>query len=130
MFPRREAAPTWSRAASLAPRGEFPKADRVSAGQKEGHSPSLVRARAWVTGRVQGVGFRAFAQAQASRRNLGGMARNLADGRVEVEVEGQPSAVQAFLAELQKGPSLAKVDDLQVSWETPTGEGSSFHIGY
>ncbi len=58
------------------------------------------------------------------------MARNLADGRVEVEVEGQPSAVQAFLAELQKGPSLAKVDDLQVSWETPTGEGSAFQIGY
>ncbi len=83
-----------------------------------------------MTGRVQGVGFRAFAQAQASRRKLAGMARNLADGRVEVEVEGQPSAVQAFLAELQKGPSLAKVDDLQVSWETPTGEGSAFQIGY
>lgn len=88
----------------------------------------VVRAKVWVTGRVQGVGFRVFAQAQAIRRNLTGMAKNLSDGRVEVEVEGAQPAVQAFLDALQKGPSLARVENLQVFWESPTGHYSHFRI--
>lgn len=101
----------------------------MSSGRKESQTKPLIRARALVTGRVQGVGFRAFAQAQAARRHLTGMATNLADGRVEVEVEGEQPAVRAFLEELQIGPPLAKVDDLQVSWESPTGQFSHFRIG-
>lgn len=87
-----------------------------------------VRAVIFVTGRVQGVGYRAFAHGEASRRGLSGGVRNLEDGRVEVQVEGERSAVDALIGALGRGPRLGRVDDLQVLWETPTGRDTGFHI--
>lgn len=67
-----------------------------------------------VTGRVQGVAFRANAAEQARRLGLSGFVRNRADGAVEGDAQGPRDAVQAFVVWLQRGPSLARVDDLDV----------------
>ncbi len=89
-----------------------------------------VRARVWVSGRVQGVCYRAFAQDAAAHKGLSGGVRNLDDGRVEVDVEGEKRAVEAFLELLRAGPPMARVDDLNVQWESPTGRGADFRIWY
>ncbi len=83
-----------------------------------------------VVGRVQGVAYRAFAQEMASRAGLRGGVRNLDDGRVEVEVEGERSAVEAFLDALRTGPALARVDRLDVQWQGATGAHPDFRIWY
>jgi len=69
-------------------------------------------ARFLVSGRVQGVGFRAYARHRALQFGLVGYARNLADGRVEAFVQGKPEAVEAFAQWLLHGPPLARVDNL------------------
>lgn len=70
----------------------------------------MTQARFIVTGRVQGVGFRAATRNQAIRLDLTGIARNLADGSVEVLAIGEAAALDALEAWLQRGPPLAKVD--------------------
>ncbi len=76
-------------------------------------------------GVVQGVFFRASAARQAAHLGVAGFARNQRDGSVLVEVEGQPAAVEAFLAWCQVGPSGARVD--QVTVETvPTIGAAGF----
>lgn len=76
----------------------------------------MKRLRAVVSGRVQGVGFRASAQQVADRLGLAGWVRNLADGRVELEAEGPPDILEQLLSWLRKGPSLSRVDQVQVDW--------------
>jgi len=68
-----------------------------------------------VSGRVQGVFFRASAQAEAGRLGLTGWARNLRDGRVEVVACGEQAALDAFRDWLRDGPEHARVDDLSVT---------------
>jgi acylphosphatase len=89
-----------------------------------------VRARVWVSGRVQGVAFRAFTQQAALRRGLTGSVRNLHDGRVEVEAEGPRSDVEGLLAQLRVGPPGARVSDLDVRWEPPVHRDTDFVIRY
>lgn len=74
-------------------------------------SPSTpVAARRFlVRGLVQGVGFRWSAMAEGNRLGLGGWARNLADGRVEVHAQGDPSALAALAGWLRSGPLGAEV---------------------
>ena len=81
----------------------------------------VVRKRAIVRGRVQGVGFRANTRATAQRLGLTGSARNLRDGTVEVEVEGAEAAVADLLAWLGTGPRWAKVTGVAVEDLKPTG---------
>ncbi|MBI3603711.1 MAG: acylphosphatase [Nitrospirae bacterium] len=88
------------------------------------------RARILVSGLVQGVAYRAFAQREATRRGLGGEACNLDDGRVAVDVEGEREVVEAFIESLRTGPPLARVEDMQVQWEPPTGRHREFRIRY
>jgi acylphosphatase len=75
----------------------------------------------WVTGAVQGVGFRYFAQRTARGLGVGGFARNLPDGRVEVLVEGPAAAVEEFIARMRTGPASSRVREVQVEWESPSG---------
>jgi acylphosphatase len=89
---------------------------------------SRARARIWVSGRVQGVGYRAFARSEAARRGLAGGVRNLDDGRVEVDVEGGREIIDAYLDSLRAGPPMARVTDLEVRWEAPSGRNVGFHI--
>lgn len=69
--------------------------------------------RYFVSGRVQGVFFRASAAREAARLELAGRARNLADGRVEVLACGTPGAIEAFEQWLAVGPRLAKVSGIE-----------------
>ncbi|MGE0555661.1 MAG: acylphosphatase [Gemmatimonadales bacterium] len=70
-------------------------------------------ARFVVTGRVQGVGFRAFALRAAHRLGLAGYARNRADGSVESVVLGPAAAIEAYREELERGPELSRVDSVE-----------------
>lgn len=65
--------------------------------------------RCYVSGRVQGVFFRASARDQAQRLGISGYAKNLRDGRVEVLMCGAPEATEAFRAWLRQGPPQAEV---------------------
>lgn len=65
--------------------------------------------RYFVSGTVQGVGFRYFARRAAKRLRVAGYAKNLADGRVEVYAIAPPQALAALRAELERGPQLASV---------------------
>ena len=67
----------------------------------------------WVSGRVQGVGFRFSARRRALELGLSGYARNLADGRVELLAQGKVASIDAFAEWLQRGPPTARVDTVQ-----------------
>ena len=68
-----------------------------------------------VSGRVQGVAYRAWTKLEARALGLTGWARNLADGRVEVVVCGQPAAVTALHAKLAEGPPAARVTSVEAA---------------
>ncbi|MEO6228405.1 MAG: acylphosphatase [Thermomonas sp.] len=73
----------------------------------------MAAARFLVSGKVQGVCFRASTREQAWQLGLNGHARNLADGRVEVLVVGDSDAIEQLASWLQQGPPLARVDVLE-----------------
>jgi acylphosphatase len=81
-----------------------------------------------ITGRVQGVGYRFFALDAGRREGLHGHVRNLADGRVEVEAEGDADALTRFEAALWRGPSHARVDDVAIDELVPSGRPGPFAI--
>jgi acylphosphatase len=87
------------------------------------------RVRVVVTGRVQGVFFRAECAERARARGLGGFVRNLPDGRVEAAFEGDPQAVEFMVDWCRRGPRLARVDAVEVTEEPPAGE-REFRIAY
>jgi acylphosphatase len=87
-----------------------------------------VRAHVIVTGRVQGVAFRADARWAAGRVGVTGWVRNRADGSVEAVVEGERAAVERMLAWFQQGSALARVEDVVVRWEAYRGEFPDFRI--
>ncbi len=74
-----------------------------------------------VTGRVQGVFFRAGLREQAERRGVTGWARNEPDGSVRAHLEGSPEAVDAVLDWCAEGSSRARVDDVATRSGTDTG---------
>lgn len=80
-----------------------------------------IRRRVVVSGRVQGVAFRAATQRRAGAGAVAGWVRNLADGRVEAVFEGDAAAVEALVAWCHGGPSLARVDRVDVLDEAPEG---------
>ena len=75
-----------------------------------------------VTGRVQGVFYRATCARLARDRGLAGSVRNRPDGGVEAVFEGPPEAVEAMVAWCREGPELARVDEVEVRDEEPRGE--------
>ena len=81
----------------------------------------MVRYRVLVSGRVQGVSFRAACQRAAWQRGVAGWVRNLDDGRVEAVFEGDPDGVQHLLDWARRGPGLAVVDEIDVRPEEPEG---------
>jgi acylphosphatase len=88
----------------------------------------LVARRYLITGRVQGVGFRYFVEARASAEGVHGWVQNLADGRVEVLLEGDLASVDRVEAALWRGPSGAVVDDVASKPAVPSGRATGFSI--
>jgi acylphosphatase len=82
----------------------------------------MKRVRVVVSGRVQGVFYRATCAEQARRLGVGGWVRNLPDGRVEAVFEGADAAVDAMVAWCREGPPYARVEDVEVHAEDPRGE--------
>jgi len=87
-----------------------------------------VARRFLISGDVQGVGYRFFAQRAAAHHQVVGYVKNLADGRVEALVEGPMPQVEAFKHDLATGPRVAKVDHVEEIDLDPTGAYSSFRI--
>jgi acylphosphatase len=82
----------------------------------------MTRARVRVTGRVQGVFFRAEVRDRARSLGLAGWVRNAPDGSVEAELEGPTERVRSVVDFCRRGPRLAQVDDVSVEWAAPQGE--------
>jgi acylphosphatase len=82
----------------------------------------MKRTRVVVSGRVQGVFFRATCARLARRAGLAGTVRNLDDGRVEAIFEGDDQAVDRLVAWCGRGPDHAHVEDVDVTPEDPVGE--------
>lgn len=92
----------------------------------------MAAVRVVVSGRVQGVFFRASTRAEALRLGLEGSARNLADGRVEVIARGPDEALRELERWLWQGPPAARVEDVarEAVDETSAGRAAGgFHIG-
>jgi acylphosphatase len=81
-----------------------------------------------VSGRVQGVFFRAYTRETALALKLTGWVRNLPDGRVETVFEGEDTNVQSMLQWCKKGPPHAIVNQFEAAEETYTGEFRDFRI--
>jgi len=88
----------------------------------------IVARRFLISGHVQGVGFRYFAEARAAVEGVHGWVRNLPDGRVETLVEGELESVNRVEAALRRGPSGARIDNVVVEWVDPTGRATGFSI--
>ncbi len=81
------------------------------------------RAHIIVAGLVQGVGYRWFAARCARELGLSGFVRNLREGTVEVEAEGERAAVEELLHRLRIGPRAARVTDLRITWRETSSPG-------
>jgi len=89
----------------------------------------MLTARQFVVfGRVQGVGFRFFAEDAALREGLSGWVLNRPDGTVEVHAEGEKEAVERFERALGSGPPGARVQRIEVAEGQPEGRVTGFHI--
>jgi len=80
------------------------------------------RAHVYVSGKVQGVYFRATTRDEAQKRDVDGWVRNLDDGRVEAVFEGPEEAVEGMVAFCHEGSSAARVEDVEVTSGDPQGE--------
>jgi acylphosphatase len=88
-----------------------------------------IRAHVFVSGRVQGVFYRASTRDAARERDVDGWVRNLDDGRVEAVFEGSEESVEALVEWCHTGSPAATVEDVDVAYEEPTGE-SGFRVRY
>ena len=87
--------------------------------------------RFFVSGKVQGVGYRYFAMDTAEQMGITGYAKNLADGRVEVYAIGTGVQLRDFARELQRGPALASIADVgEVDAEILQDFSSAFSVNY
>ncbi|MDO8721126.1 MAG: acylphosphatase [Syntrophales bacterium] len=90
----------------------------------------MKRTQVFISGSVQGVFYRATTQKTAISFNLTGWVRNLPDGRVEAVFEGNDGDVDAMLEWCRKGPSSARVTDIEAIPEPVSGEFQQFSIRY
>jgi len=81
-----------------------------------------------VRGMVQGVGFRYFAARRANVLGLTGFARNLYNGDVEIEVEGDRSLVEEFVKDITVGPRAAHVADVKIQWRNTSRKYHTFEV--
>jgi acylphosphatase len=88
------------------------------------------RVHVFLSGRVQGVAYRYFAEKWANSLSVTGWVRNLRDGRVEVLAEGDRPDVEGFLERLRDGPRLARIDGVEIEWGEYTGEFAAFEVAF
>lgn len=81
----------------------------------------MVRAHVYISGKVQGVGYRLSTQSEAVKLGIKGWVRNVFDGSVEAVFEGEQKAVDQMIQWCHQGPPAAVVKNVQVEYETPEG---------
>jgi acylphosphatase len=86
------------------------------------------RAHVFVSGKVQGVFYRAFTQEKAIEHGVKGWVRNLTDGRVEAILEGEKDDVDRLIIDLKKGPLYARVDNFDIKSENCRDEFKDFYV--
>ena len=86
--------------------------------------------RAIVSGRVQMVMYRDFAQRHGRSLSLVGEVKNLSDGTVEVVAEGDAEKLNHYIEKLKRGSMLARVDNVEVIWQEPSKMFTDFDIVY
>jgi acylphosphatase len=89
-----------------------------------------VKAHLYISGRVQGVYYRAFTQEVADSLGLKGWVRNLPDGRVEAVFEGERELIEKAILKCKQGPPYANVTNIDVTWENQPEGFSDFRIRY
>lgn len=90
----------------------------------------MARVQVLVSGRVQGVFFRAHTRDEARALGLKGWVRNLPDGRVAAVFEGERTKIDRMLAWCHQGPPYAAVDEVLVNWQPYQGDLEDFRIAY
>jgi acylphosphatase len=91
---------------------------------------SRTAAEILVEGRVQGVGFRNYAQRRGAHLGLSGFVMNLRDGRVRVHAEGAREVIEELVRVLEKGPPLSRVERVAVRWLPSSGRFAGFDVRY
>lgn len=86
------------------------------------------RAHVFVSGSVQGVFFRVETRSEALKRNVAGWVQNTSEGRVEAIFEGDKADVEQLIDFCRRGPPGARVTEIDLHWETYTGEFKAFKI--
>lgn len=89
----------------------------------------MKRTHVFISGRVQGVWFRAHTREKAEELGISGWVQNLPDGRVEAVFEGEDEKVDEMVKWCHRGPPLSRVEKVDVEYETPKGE-KGFTIRY
>lgn len=87
----------------------------------QNQSPEQIRAHLFISGQVQGVGYRLSTVSEARRWDVKGWVRNLPDGRVEAVLEGNKSGVEGMIHWCHQGPSAAVVNNVAVEYQEPEG---------
>lgn len=77
----------------------------------------MKQAHVYISGFVQGVGFRAYVRSKARKMNIFGWVRNLSDDRVEAVFQGDENNIKKLIALCKRGPFFAQVTDVVVDWE-------------
>ncbi len=89
-----------------------------------------IHAEIVVSGMVQGIGFRYFTQRKARQYNLSGYVKNLPNGNVLCEVEGDEGIVRDFIKELKIGPAFSRVTNVQVNISPELYGYKSFEVKF
>jgi acylphosphatase len=88
----------------------------------------MIQAHLYISGYVHSVGFRRFVQKEAMKRELTGWVRNLSDRRVEALVQGEKEKIEEVIALCHKGPMMAEVKSVNVTWGEGDEEFTTFDL--
>jgi len=83
-----------------------------------------------ISGKVQGVGFRAWTKGMADQMGISGWVRNLDDGRVEVLAQGDMEKLEKFKGKLSRGPVISRVEDIECKYIDYDKEYKKFEIRF
>lgn len=90
----------------------------------------MIRIKVLVSGHVQGVGFRFFTQYEASLLNLTGFIKNLSDGNVYLEAQGDKNNILKFINKIKKGNGFCKVKSISIDELIPIDSDKKFKVLY
>lgn len=111
---------------AIAPKPQIPVAFSPSKNITPLYSPKQALLK--ISGHVQGVFYRAYAQEEAQKLGLTGYAKNMPDGSVEALLKGPETQINSFIEWAHKGSPGAKVDKVEIEWQTPDQDIENFEI--